>query len=140
MPAISVTPNIRYPLLGQSSTWEKEEARGLWGLCEVFAYKVPPRHSGTWLEPAPACSHSQRLLMLSVIAFGKNQAVNQRGGEKVSGIKIQSVFNYARLLGPENKYNLNPNTNQAALEKNISCKYTVTSSSKKEICNKATKK
>lgn len=114
--------------------------KGTLGTLQGICVQGASTHSGTWLEPAPACSHSQRLLMLSVIAFGKNQAVNQRGGEKVSGIKIQNVFNYARLLGPENKYNLNPNTNQAALEKNISCKYTVTLSSKKDVCNKATKK
>lgn len=36
---------------------------------------------------AGACSHSQSLLMLPVIAFGKNQAVNQRRGKKFQGSK-----------------------------------------------------
>lgn len=36
---------------------------------------------------AGACSHSQGLLMLPVIAFGKNQAVNQRRGKKFQGSK-----------------------------------------------------
>lgn len=82
IPCLSAPLQTCYPLLCQSLFWDKEGARGLWGLCWVFAYKVPPWHSGIWLEPTPACSRSQGLLMHSVIAFGKNQVVNQRRGKK----------------------------------------------------------